>query len=231
MISEEINRIKNIMGIVLEQDSQKLSNINSEEEYVSFLKKNGFKVPNQEYANSFFSASKVTLSLYEWLLINPKTKVYSYKDKSRQNIVLGRKSILSPKENKTYNGYSVPVTIPPKEDIIKEFITEPLIIDESHNLDSIIRLINDIRNVWGPGVIKIESGKYKFNNKEINPEVVKTISKGTKTNIEKAKELVSNLPQEDTDKQVTSKNGETYNNVNDYISKIETEAKELKLIS
>lgn len=231
MLSKELNRIKNIMRIISEQEVKDYFDIETDEDYINFLQKNGFKTPTQQEASSFFSPAKFTMNKYEWVMINPLTKVYSYKSNDNDTITLGRKSIFSPKEDKTYNGYFVSVTLPPKDYHIKEFITEPVIIDETYDLNSLITMINNIRDVWGPGLIKIESGSYKFNNKDMNPAVVKSISNGIKLNLTKVKNLINKLPEDIVNKGVKDKNGESYPNIKYYLNKTETEAKNLKLLS
>ena len=213
----------------------------TEDEFKKLLTDNGFVIPNEEETVKFFSPATFTMSKYNWVYINKETKGYSYKSENR--ITFGLKSIYIPKEDKTYPTEFQSITgFPVTENnrrFIEKYITNPPKFDKSYDFDSILRTLDNTR-IWGPeppefpnGYIVQKNGKLytAYNNQELQPTLKNTISNSVNTNLNLMKKVIEDLPQEEKTKPIVSpKSQQSFSNINDYMVKVETEAKDLGFI-
>lgn len=224
-LNENINRIKQMMGLILEEYI-----VNSQIDFIKLLSDNGFVKPTEQQAKDFFAPSSFTMSNYEWILLNFKTMAFVYKTKD--GVFIGYQKVFIPKENKIYdkefnkiNGYPIDINY------IKKYITNPRNIDTSYDINSLVNLLDSTRDSWNGFKLVGNTIKYGSEQKTLDDNIKKSISNGIKNNLNKVNTELNKLPEDIKNSKVTTqKYGETYNSIKDYISKIESEAKDLKLI-
>ena len=242
IINEELNYMKYLFGykkgvVISEQTEGQIQNDN---QYFNLLKTNGFKVPTDEEAKEFFDPSIFTMGKYAFVYINPETKGFTYKSKDG-SFKIGYKSNFSPIENKEYPSVSQDLQYPLNPQHISTYITNPRKVDTRYDLNSIIRAIDSVRNVWGPEpptypegfiVLKNNTPVVAGTDKPIDQTLKDKINKTAKEQLSKARQNLQSIPDEEKQKQITSfKFGNTYDNVTAYIDSVEQEGKNLKLIS
>jgi hypothetical protein len=242
IINEELNYMKYLFGykkgVVISEQTE--GQIQNDDQYFNLLKTNGFKVPTDEEAKEFFAPSIFTMSRYTFVYINPETKGFTYKVKDGVFRV-GYKSTFSPIENKDYPSVNDDISYPIKPEIISKYITNPRKVDKTWDLNSIIRSLDSIRNVWGPEpptypegfiVLKNNQPVVAGTDKPLDQTIKNKINKTAKEQLAAARKNLQTIPDEEKQKQVTSfKFGNTYDNVNTYLDSVEQEGKNLKLIS
>ena len=242
-INEELNYIKYLFdykkGVVISE--QTTNEIQNDQQYFKLLTNNGFKIPTEQEAKEFFKPATFTISKYFFVYINQLTMAYTYKSKDNNRFVIGYKPKFSPIEDKEYPSETSLIEYPLSFDIIKKYITNPRKVDTSWDLNSIIRSIDKLRNIWGPEPPKYPEGFIILknnvpvtagSNKPLDQSVKDKINNLSKETIEDARKQLETLPTQEKQKQITSfKYGNTYNNIVAYIDSVEQEGKNLKLIS
>lgn len=223
-LNEQIYRIKSIMGLILEVEGS----ISDEDSLIDLITNNGYKkVETPEEAKKY----NFTLDLYDWMYINPERKTFAYKLKEDKKVFLGVKSKYDPKNNKEYRSEFTRVNYPMYPINYQDYINAP-IVDETWDLTSIVNDLDKVRNMYDGFIVKDETtGKPKYieSNTPLKDEAI-TVMKQTlderlktiKQNIEKY------ISEEDKIKSITSeKDQKTYTNINEYITFIENNAKNI----
>lgn len=223
-LNEQINRIKSMMGLILEAEGS----IPDENSLIELITNNGYKkVETPEEAKKY----NFTLNLYDWMYINTERKTFAYKLKEDKKVFLGVKSKYDHKNNKEYGSSFTRVNYPMHPINYQDYINAP-IVDETWDLNSIVNDLDSVRNMYVGFIVKDETtGKPKYveSNNPLKDEAI-TVMKQTiaeklnsiKQNIEKY------VSEEEKTKSITSeKDQKTYSNFNEYITFIENEAKNI----
>jgi hypothetical protein len=223
-LNEQINRIKSMMGLILESNEP----IPDENSLIELITNNGFKkVEKPEEVKKY----GFTLGLYDWMYINTERKTFTYKFKEDKKVFIGVKSKYDHKNNKEYGSSFTSVNYPFYPINYDDYINAP-IVDETWDLDSIVKDLDSVRNLYVGFIVKDETtGKPKYveSNNPLKDEAI-TVMK--QTIVEKLNSIKQNIEkyvsEEEKTKSITSeKDQKTYSNFNEYITFIENEAKNI----
>jgi len=225
-LQENIQRIRKMMGLY--ETTTELSNVTNEQELITVVADKGFKKlsdPNNAKKHN------IDLSKYNWIYYNPEIKAYLAKFKDNTTM-FGLQSKFDPKtQNKIPANYKLVKEYPLSLTEYEEFFNAP-IVDESFDLQSIVRDLDSIRNMYHGFIEKDDVTKkprFTESKKLLSDTQIKVYVDSIKERMAPNMEYIEKLTQpEDKTKQVKSeKFGESFSSVYDYYKFVEKEAKDL----
>lgn len=233
ILKEEINRIKTMMGIIVETEVESVTHLQNDEELKKLLIQNGFVdiTPKDEgnvKANNTQNAAKIrkiispsTLSdikWYNWYLYNETTKCSASNTKTTgTDISCKGITIPSTREYKLPEGLNV--NYPVKKEWVDNVLNSRKNLDLSYNIEAFIRDLDSIR-IWKDIDIKT-----------VEKKTFDVIKKAVLSNLKTSEEEFKKLPEEEKTKPIKSiKYGDEFLNASDYLTKVKEEGKELGLI-
>lgn len=211
-LNENINRIKQMMGLITEASAPTVESL------FNLLTNNGFKKSTEEDFTKIIGG-KLTLN-GGWLYINPDTNIFVYKEGNDDNINFKVKNGILKWDN----------SFPVDDTILNDYVINPPKPKEK-TIDDCVEILDSIKDGW-TGIIYNDGKYYYGENKPLPDSILQSIKNGLENGLNIVKNEINNLSDDEKIKPIKSaKHNLSFSNINEYITSIENEAKKMGLIS
>lgn len=233
----EISRVRNLMGLLTEDEIKTISDENS---FIKYLEENGFKKIDPtnsqevEMIENKFLPSEFKIGTVDFIYFNEKNNGYCLKWKSnlgiKERLNLGTFGNYIPKKGERMPKKSLSVIFPIRIDWTDEFIKPEL--DLNWDSQSLAIRLDTAKNSYYNYLKLNDKGQLTLvsNNEILNPNFVDSYKRGIKNVIDEVEKILPTIPVEEQNKQVTSKQfNQTYSKISDYIEEIKNDSSKLGL--
>ena len=177
-LQESIHRIKEMMGVLTEQDSTIPTQEPTKNGLLKMLEQNGYqKYTDQSKVNKDFGTNKFILSKLEFMYGDPEEKTYFAKGKTDNTIFAGRQTIMVTNEKYTN------ITTGPQSERAKDMVFRTYIFSFPLTSNDHVRDYNDAVNnyILKKGDFVKMSELKKFSDEYLN-DYIEGISQGIPEN-------------------------------------------------